>query len=61
MILFELLDFNGKLLREKNEDLLDHENFYRIAYGYFKPFGIAKNHTGKIKVKYFKIFIFKIK
>ena len=51
VILFEILDFNGKLLREKNEELLDADNFYRIAYGFFKPYGLAKNHTGKVKVE----------
>ena len=53
LILFELLDFNKKLITEGSK-LLDSNLNYRIAWGYIRPIGTAKNHVGFSKVQLFK-------
>lgn len=39
VILFEILDFNAKFLKEIDEERLDKDNLYRIAWGYIRPYG----------------------
>ena len=41
IIIFEILDFNAKFLREMDFDKLDKDHFYRIAWGYLRPFGFT--------------------
>lgn len=53
IILFEILDFNKELLRE-NSNKLDSNYHYRIAWGYLRLSGIAKNHIGLSKVQLYK-------
>jgi hypothetical protein len=49
MILFEILDFNPKLLVEKS-NLLNSENFLPVAWGYLKPLGTSHPHTSLSKL-----------
>jgi hypothetical protein len=53
ILLFELLDFNKELLKE-NSKLLDVNLNYRIAWGYLRLCGIAKNHLGLSKIQLYK-------
>jgi len=53
IILFEILDFNKELLKE-NSNKLDSNYNYRIAWGYLRPSGVAKNHIGYSKVQLYK-------
>ena len=53
IILFEVLDYNKELLKE-NSKLLDVNLNYRIAWGYLRPCGIAKNHLGLSKIQLYK-------
>lgn len=53
VILFELLDFNKKLVNEGSEEL-DSDLNYRIAWGYIRPVGAAKHHFGMSKIQLYK-------
>ena len=53
VLLFEILDFNKQLLKD-NSSLLDHNNNYRIAWGYLRLSGLAKNYIGASKVQLYK-------
>ena len=46
MILFEILDFNVRALKERDLKVLDQDNQYRIAWGYLRPVGLAQNYIG---------------
>ena len=50
VILFEILDFNAKFLKEMDEERLDKDNLYRIAWGYIRPYGFIQNYIGKVKI-----------
>ena len=47
LYLFELLDFAPELLRKKDASLTK-DGFYRIAWSYIRPIGLAKDHFGQI-------------
>jgi len=53
IILFEILDFSKDLLKQ-NSNMLDSNNHYRIAWGYLRLAGLAKNHIGLSKIQLFK-------
>lgn len=36
IILFEMLDFNAKFLRDREKYKLDKDNFYRVAWGFLR-------------------------
>ncbi len=54
VFLFEILDFNTQLISEGKTNLLDGSLFYRIAWAYLRPVGIAKNHVGFSKLQLYK-------
>lgn len=53
IILFEILDFSKDLLKQ-NSNKLDSNHHYRIAWGYLRLAGLAKNHIGLSKIQLFK-------
>lgn len=53
VILFEILDYNKDLLKE-NSTKLDHLNNYRVAWGYLRLSGLAKNYFGNSKIQLYK-------
>ena len=54
LILFEILDFNQDLIKEKKLDLMDSDFFYRVAWGYLRPIGGGRNHFGNRQIQLFK-------
>jgi hypothetical protein len=53
ILLFEILDFNKKLLKASSPKL-DNDNMYRIAWGYLRLSGLAKNYFGSSKIQLYK-------
>jgi len=52
VLLAEILDYNYDLLRRNpNSKKLDNNMNYRIAWGFLKLNGLAKNHTGLSKIQ----------
>ena len=49
VIMFEILDFNTKLLVD-GSSLLTPENFYPVAWAYLRPLGTANIHMGTRKL-----------
>lgn len=48
LLLFEILDFNHQALLYRNdEESYDRHNFYRVAWSYLRPVGMARTHLGK--------------
>ncbi|KAL4475781.1 hypothetical protein ABPG72_011558 [Tetrahymena utriculariae] len=54
IILFEVLDFNPKQLQTRDFNNLDQDYYYKVAWGYIRPIGLAKNHFGLSKVQLYK-------
>ena len=52
-ILFELLEFNPKLVAV-DSDLLNSERLYPVAWAYLRPLGTASLHMDKIKLQLYK-------
>lgn len=51
LFLFEVLDFNHQALVYRNdEDTFDRNNFYRVAWSFLRPVGLAKTHLGKFQL-----------
>lgn len=50
VILFEILDFNTKLLIEGSSKL-NNDNFYPVAWAYLRPLGTANIHLGARKLQ----------
>jgi len=53
VILFEILDFNFRLIREKSK-LLRKDNLYPIAWGFLRPVGNTKLHFGVSKLQLYR-------
>ena len=55
IILFEILDHSIEAMMQKHANL-NRDNFYRIAWGYLRPFGESQVHLGqsKIQLHYYK-------
>lgn len=54
IVLIELLDFNVKLIEEKQYELMDQGLFYRVAWGYLRPIGPHRNHFGISRIQLYK-------
>lgn len=50
VIMFEILDFNTKLLID-GSNKLNSENFYPVAWAYLRPLGTANIHLGARKLQ----------
>ena len=53
IVLFELLDFNKQIIDDGSEKLDANLN-YRIAWGYLKFMGLARNHFGISKIQLYR-------
>lgn len=53
VIMFEILDFNSKLLVEGSSKLTP-DNFYPVAWAYLRPLGTANIHMGTRKLQLYK-------
>jgi jouberin len=53
IFLFEILDFNFKLIKQKS-NLLTPEKFYPIAWGFLRPTGAWKMHLGESKIQLYR-------
>lgn len=54
IVLFELLDYNHKLLAGRAVGDLDRDNFYRIAWGFLRPMGVSRRHLGYSKLQLYR-------
>ncbi|KAL4450258.1 hypothetical protein ABPG74_008964 [Tetrahymena malaccensis] len=54
IILFEVLDFNPKQLQTRDFNNLDQDYYYKVAWGYIRPIGLAKTHFGLSKIQLYK-------
>lgn len=53
VILFEILDFNFRLIKE-NSKLLRDDNMYPVAWGFLRPVGNSKLHLGVNKLQLYR-------
>lgn len=53
VFLFEILDFNFKLVRQHSK-LLRNDKMYPIAWGFLRPVGSCKMHLGSSKVQLYR-------
>jgi jouberin len=54
IILFELLDFNHKMLVARDHSRLRRDLTYPVAWAYLRPMGIAKRHVGPSKLQLYR-------